>query len=101
MGDPATTAPEAPPTTRRSPRARFAIPDAWIARGFTFEVAWPADPEAVARIHSHFGARRFAYNWALARVKADLDAKKLDPTHESLPWNLYALRCWRHLSTVM
>ena len=67
-------------------------PDGWVARGFVFEVAWPADPEAVARIHPHLGARRFACNWALARVKADLDAKKLDPAHESVPWNLDALR---------
>jgi putative transposase len=80
------------PTKKRSPKAGFEIPDGWIARGFTFEVAWPTDPVARARIRSHFGARRFAYNWALAQVKADLDAKKLDPTHTSVPWNLYALR---------
>ena len=92
MGGPATTTPDPPPTTGRSPRTRFAIPDGWVARGFTFEVAWPADPGAVARIHSHFGARRFAYNWALAQAKADLDVKKADPAHESVPWNLYALR---------
>lgn len=87
-----TAAPDPSSTKKRSPRARFAIPDGWVARGFTFEVAWPADPRAVTRIRSHFGARRFAYNWALAQVKADLEAKKLDPDHASVPWNLYALR---------
>ena len=77
---------------KRSPRGKFAIPDGWVARGFSFEVTCPADPEAAARVRSHFGARRFAYNWALGQVKADMDAKKADPAHESVPWNLYALR---------
>ena len=93
MGTPAATlAPDPPPTEKRSPKARFAIPDGWMARGFTFEVSWPTDPVARARVRSQFGARRFAYNWALAQVKADLGARKLDPTHQSVPWNLYALR---------
>ena len=93
MGGPATTvAPDPLPTTKRSPRTRFTIPDGYIARGFTFEVAWPDDPTAVGKVRSHFGARRFAYNWALAQVKADLEAKKLDPDHESVSWNLYTLR---------
>ncbi len=93
MVDPAATdAAVSPGEKKRSPRKTFGIPEGWIARGFVFEVAWPDDPEAVARIRSHFGGRRFAYNWALAQVKADLDAKKLDPAHASVPWNLYALR---------
>ena len=92
-GGPTTTvAPEAPITKKRSPRRRSVIPAGWVARGFTFEVTWPADPGAAAKIHSHFGARRFAYNRALAQVKADLDAKKADPAHVSVPWNLYAIR---------
>ena len=93
MGAPTTTvAPEAPITKKRSPRRRFVIPAGWVARGFTFEVTWPADPGAAAKIHPYFGARRFAYNRALAQVKADLDANKADPAHVSVPWNLYALR---------
>ena len=83
---------EAAPSKRRSPREKFTISEGWIARGFSFEVTWPTAPEAADRVRSHFGARRFAYNWALGQVKADMDAKALDPTHESLPWNLYALR---------
>jgi putative transposase len=35
---------------------------------------------------------RFAYDFGLARVKADLDAREQDPEHESVPWNLAALR---------
>ena len=83
---------EASTPTKRSPGKRFTIPDGWVARGFAFEVTWPDGPKAASRVRSHFGARRFAYNWALGQVKADLDAKRVDPTHKSVPWNLYALR---------
>jgi IS605 OrfB family transposase len=47
---------------------------------------------AAAKIRSYFGARRKAYNWALGQVQADMDARKLDPGHASVAWNLYALR---------
>jgi hypothetical protein len=67
---------------KRAPRTKFEIPDGWIARGFTFEVAWPDDPESASSIRSQFGGRRFAYNWALAQVKADMDVKKVDPSLE-------------------
>ena len=77
---------------KRSPKEKFEIPTGWIARGFAFEVAWPDDPDAASKIRSQFGGRRFAYSWALAQVKADMDAKKADPSHVSVPWNLYALR---------
>ncbi len=49
----------------------------------------PAQARALA---SHAGAARFAYNQLLARVKADFDARKHDPAHESVAWNLAALR---------
>ncbi|MHB1823606.1 MAG: IS607 family element RNA-guided endonuclease TnpB, partial [Acidimicrobiales bacterium] len=83
---------EAAPTKKRSPKTKFEIPDGWVARGFTFEVEWPDDPEAASKVRSHFGARRFAYNWALGQVKADMDKKKMNPAHASVPWTLYALR---------
>ncbi len=77
LADPAATeAARAAPTKKRSPRTRFVIPDGWVTRGFVFEVTLPDDPEAASRVRPHFGARRFAYNWALAQVKAGLDAKK-------------------------
>jgi putative transposase len=78
-----------PVVKRRGAHDRFVIPDGWVARAFKFELEWPEDPSVVRQ---HFGARRFAYNWALERVKADMDARKTDPEHESIPWNLYALR---------
>jgi putative transposase len=57
-----------------------------------FEVDWPADPDREALVRSHFGARRKAFNWGLAQVKADLDAKAVDPAHESVGWDLGSLR---------
>jgi len=39
-------------------------------------------------IAQHFGARRFAYNWALAQVKANLDARAADPSVSPLAWTL-------------
>ena len=68
------------------------VPSGWTVTAAKFEVAWPADPDRAALVRSHFGARRKAFNWGLALVKADMDAKALDPTHESTPWNLAALR---------
>lgn len=66
-----------------------AVPSGWALTGATFEVEWPDDPSMV---RSHFGARRFAYNWALARVKADLDTRTAEREHVSLKWSLDALR---------
>lgn len=64
------------------------VPSGWVITGAEFEVEWPKDRSV---IHSHFAARRFAYNWARRQVAADLDAKKADPEHESAPWSLPAL----------
>jgi putative transposase len=72
-------------------RQRFAIPDGWGARGFRFEVE-PTSPEQPERIAQSFGARRFAYNWALAKVKTNLDARDADPSVPPLPWDFYQLR---------
>jgi putative transposase len=70
---------------------RFAIPDGWIARGWRFEVE-VTGPVQRQRIAQHFGARRFAYNWALAQVKANLDARDSDPSVPPLAWTLPTLR---------
>jgi putative transposase len=70
---------------------RFAIPEAWVARGWRFEVE-PTTPQQRSAIARHFGARRFAYNWALAQVKANLEARAADQTVPALAWNLPAIR---------
>ena len=58
---------------------RFEIPEDWVARGWQFEVE-RTTPGQRSLIDQHFGARRFAHNWALAEVKANLDARAADPT---------------------
>jgi putative transposase len=57
-----------------------------------FRFALDPTPTQARRLASHAGAARFAYNFGLARVKADLDAREQDPGHERVAWNLAALR---------
>jgi Helix-turn-helix domain len=64
---------------RMGVRPMFEVPDGWVARGFVFEVA-TTSLEQPARVAQAFGARRYAYNWALGQVKANLDARTADPT---------------------
>jgi putative transposase len=71
-----------------------AVPAGWTVTAAKFEVEWPGGPEAAGLIRGHFGARRFAYNCGLAQVKADLDARKQDPGHPSVSWDLASLRKW-------
>lgn len=73
-----------------SPGAK--VPTGWQVTGAKFEVDWPAESDRAALVRSHFGARRSAFNWGLNRVKTDLDAKSLDPGHESVGWDLGSLR---------
>jgi putative transposase len=73
-----------------SPGALF--PTGWTVTAARFEVEWPAEPQRAGLVRSHFGARRKAFNWGLAKVKADLDAKAVDPGHESVGWDLGSLR---------
>jgi hypothetical protein len=42
------------------------LPTGWLVTGAKFEVEWPADEDRRALVRSHFGARRFAFNWGLA-----------------------------------
>jgi putative transposase len=72
-------------------RQRFEVPEGWAVRGFQFEVEATAR-EQPARIAQHFGARRFAHNWALGQVKANLDARAADPAVAPLSWSFYDLR---------
>ena len=68
------------------------LPTGWTTTAAKFEVQWPSAPEQRSVIRSHFGARRRAFNWALDRIKADMDAANLDPEHVSVPWELSTLR---------
>jgi putative transposase len=69
----------------------YQIPEGWIARGWRFEVE-TITPAQRSNIAQHFGARRFAYNWALAQVKANLEARAADPSVPPLAWSLPTLR---------
>jgi len=70
---------------------RYQVPEGWVARGWRFEVETTTLAQR-PRIAQHFGARRFAYNWALAQVKANLDARAADPSVSPLAWTLPTLR---------
>ena len=60
----------------------------WTVTGASFEIEWPKDQQKVSGIRSHFGARRVAYNWALAKVKSDMEAKEKDASYLPTPWTL-------------
>jgi len=70
---------------------RYQVPEGWVARGWRFEVETTTLAQR-PRIAQHFGARRFAYNWALAQVKANLDARAADSSVPPLAWTLPTLR---------
>jgi Helix-turn-helix domain len=72
-------------------RPMFEVADGWVARGFVFEVE-TTSPEQPGQVAQAFGARRYAYNWALGQVRANLDARTADPTVPPLAWNFYELR---------
>ncbi|WP_301123551.1 IS607 family element RNA-guided endonuclease TnpB [Mycolicibacterium fortuitum] len=74
----------------RSPGVK--MPSGWTVTAAKFEVEWPVEPERAGLVRSHFGARRFAYNWGLARIKADMNAKVADSDHDSVSWEQGALR---------
>ena len=52
--------------------ARFEVPDGWGVQAFRFSL----DPtaEQAGALGRHFGARRKAYNWTVAALKADISA---------------------------
>jgi putative transposase len=72
-------------------RPRYQVPEGWVACGWRFEVE-PTTAGQWSLIVRHFGARRFAHNWALAQVKANLDARTADPAVPPLAWTLPTLR---------
>jgi putative transposase len=51
--------------------ATFTIPDGWTVQAFCF--ALDPSPAQAACLRRQFGARRYARNWAVRTLKADLD----------------------------
>ncbi|HZV51418.1 MAG TPA: IS607 family element RNA-guided endonuclease TnpB, partial [Candidatus Dormibacteraeota bacterium] len=75
---------------RGEPR-RYAAPDGWTLQAFQF--ALDPTPKQWQTIRRQWGGRRYAYNWAVRTLKADLEA--YHATGESRePPSFYGLR-WR------
>ncbi|KWX20460.1 transposase [Mycolicibacterium wolinskyi] len=68
---------------------RFEIPEGWCVQAFRFTLDPTAEQaHALAR---HFGARRMAYNWTVAQLKADIQAWRETGVETAKP-SLRALR---------
>jgi putative transposase len=52
--------------------AKFEVPDGWTVQAFKFTL--DATDEQSASLTRHFGARRKAFNWTVAALKADIEA---------------------------
>ena len=52
--------------------ARLELPEGWCVQAFRFTLN-PTDEQARA-LARHFGARRKAFNWTVASLKADIEA---------------------------
>jgi Helix-turn-helix domain len=66
----------------------------------SYRLALDPTPVQEAGLRSHCGAQRFAFNWGLARVKANLDQRKAEASYglaaeeitPSMDWSAYSLR---------
>ncbi|MDT5017870.1 MAG: putative transposase, partial [Mycobacterium sp.] len=50
--------------------ARFEVPEGWTVQAFQFTLDLTEDQ--AKSLTRHFGARRKAYNWTVATLKADI-----------------------------
>lgn len=79
--------------------ARFEVPEGWCVQAFRFTLD-PTEDQA-ARWRGIFGARRKAYNWAVATLKADIEAWRVTGIGTVKPslrvlrkrWNTVKDRC--------
>jgi putative transposase len=68
---------------------RYSAPEGHIIQAFTFALD-PSDEQAV-QVARFFGARRKAFNWTLAQMKADLE-RYHETGESSTPPSFYSLR---------
>ncbi|MFD1813852.1 IS607 family element RNA-guided endonuclease TnpB [Rhodococcus gannanensis] len=79
-------------------------PDRTVVRAFVY--ALDPTPAQAEMLRSHCGAQRYAYNWALSHVKANLDQRTAEQSYDipgsevtpPLSWSAYSLR--KHWNTV-
>jgi putative transposase len=65
----------------------------WVVTAAKFELQWPAEPQRAALVRSHFGARRFAFNWGLAHVREPIWTRaRAIWGIQSVGWDLASLR---------
>ncbi len=68
---------------------KYTPPEGQIIQAFTF--ALDLTPEQAASVARFFGARRFAFNWTLAQIKADLEHYRVTGESTDAP-SFYSLR---------
>jgi putative transposase len=81
-----------------------ADPSRSVIRAFVYVL--DPTPGQIEALRSHCGAQRFAYNWALSQVKANLDQRTAERSYgvpdaeltPSMSWSAYSLR--KHWNTV-
>lgn len=69
--------------------ARYEAPDGWVVQAYEF--ALDPTPEQAGIIRRQFGGRRYAFNWTVRTLKADLDAYHATGQETEKP-SLYGLR---------
>ncbi|WP_242642082.1 helix-turn-helix domain-containing protein [Lentzea alba] len=65
-----------------------------------YRFALDPTPQQQADLRSHCGGQRYAYNWGLARIKANLDQRAAEKTYDipddqltkALRWSAYSMR---------
>lgn len=72
----------------------YTAPDDWCVQAFCF--ALDPTPEQRVAIARHFGGRRKAHNWAVATLKADLDAFHATGVEHPKPSHYGLRKRWNH-----
>jgi hypothetical protein len=72
--------------------ARFEVPEGWTVQAFRFTLDPTEDQSWM--LARHFGARRKAYNWTVATLKADLEAWRATGVETAKP-SFGAEMSWR------
>ena len=69
---------------------RYQLPAGAIVRGWT--VTLEPSPEQAAQFRRDCGARRFAYNWAVAQIREAFGAGEQTGNYDRDVWSAYSLR---------